>query len=97
MRTPLNELKKLVAAGGEAKSVDLFPSHSFISSTSTSSGPFISVYDESNNMNLLWSKAFEAANQKILQVRFTPDGTKLVFEISTWPSTIAVFDPSNGN
>ena len=48
-----------MAAGGYAERVGLFPDHSFLSSTSSNWSPLVYVYDESQDMNLLWSKALQ--------------------------------------
>ena len=92
-----NEVKKLVAAGGRANNVGLFPGHSILlSSTSSNYAPLVSVYDESQDMNLLWSKALQISSREVYQLRFSPDGTKLVIGIGDNPTTIGVYESLTG-
>ena len=87
-----------MAAGGYARYTGLFPVHSILlSSTSSNYAPLVSVYDESQDMNLLWSKALQISNRYVEQLRFSPDGTKLVIGIRDSPTTIGVYESLTGN
>ena len=80
-----NEVIKCAAAGGDVRRVSIFPSHTTISSGSANLAPLVSVYDDSQDMSLLWSKALQISSQSIRQVRLSPDGTKLVVGINSIP------------
>ena len=58
--------------------------------------PFVSVYDESQDMVLLWSKTIRIFFQALWQIRFSPDGSKLVIAINRSRLIIGVFDAIAG-
>ena len=56
----------------------MFASNPLLSTTSTNWVPQMCMYDESNDMTLLWSKTFEIPDLSIYQISMSPNGLKLV-------------------
>lgn len=70
-------MKRIVAVGGDVKVVSMFPENKLIDGVNKYWVPLISLYDESDHMNLIWSKTFSLAKRTVYKVSLSPDGTKL--------------------
>ena len=77
------------------KYVGIYP-NIFLSPFSNYFAPFVTVYDEVNYMNIIWSKAIYTSHHVIVQLRFSPDGSKIVAACNSQPIIFVVFDTVSG-
>ena len=56
----------------------MFPTDPVLSSSSIKWVPIISVYEEAEDMTLLWSKTYNMPDHCFFQISFSPNGLKIV-------------------
>ena len=87
-----NNWKGLVAVGGAIKGVSMFAANTQLSTSLPNSVPLMCLYDETNDMTLLWSKTFSLSNSAIKQIAFSPNGEKIAVHIGSLPPVLGVFN-----
>ena len=92
-----NPTKGLMAAGGDTYQVAMFPGNMAVPSSSNTYGmPLICLYDDTDEMSLLWAKTYEISIGTISLVRFSPNGQMLAFQILMTPPIIGILDSKTG-